>query len=92
MRQEKPRLTGRKERQHVKTLKGNEAFERSALERKKVEMLFEYLKRNLGLRWLRLCGLSCAKDEFLLAAIGQSLKKLVRLCANGPPVVTKCAA
>ena len=81
-----------KERQHVKALKGTEAFERSAQERKKVEMLFAHLKRNLGLRRLRLRGLTGAKDEFLLAATVQNLKKLVRLCANGPPVVTKCAA
>lgn len=81
-----------KERQHVKALKGTEAFERSARERKKVEMLFAHLKRNLGLRRLRLRGLTGAKDEFLLAATVQNLKKLVRLCANGPPIATKCAA
>ena len=81
-----------KERQHVKALKGTEAFERSARERKKVEMLFAHLKRNLGLRRLRLRGLTGAKDEFLLAATVQNLKKLVRLCANGPPVATNCTA
>jgi hypothetical protein len=81
-----------KERQHVKALKGTDAFERSARERKKVEMLFAHLKRNLGLRRLRLRGLTGAKDEFLLAATVQNLKKLVRLCANAPPIVEKCAA
>jgi Transposase DDE domain len=80
-----------KERQHVKALKGTKVFERSAGERKKVEMLFAHLKRNLGLRRLRLRGLIGAKDEFLLAATVQNLKKLVRLCANGPPMTTKCA-
>jgi transposase len=81
-----------KERQHVKALRGTDAFERSARERKKVEMLFAHLKRNLGLRRLRLRGLTGAKDEFLLAATVQNLKKLVRLCANAPPIVEKCAA
>jgi Transposase DDE domain len=81
-----------KERQHVKALKGTDAFERSARERKKVEMLFAHLKRNLGLRRLRLRGLTGAKDEFLLAATVQNLKKLVRLCANSPPIIEKCAA
>lgn len=80
-----------KEREHVRALKGTEAFEHSARERKKVEMLFAHLKRNLGLRRLRLRGLTGAKDEFLLAATVQNLKKLVRLCANGPPEPTKCA-
>jgi len=37
-------------------------------------------------------GLTGAKDEFLLAATVQNLKKLVRLCANAPPEPTKCAA
>jgi transposase len=81
-----------KEREHVRALKGTEAFEHSARERKKVEMLFAHLKRNLGLRRLRLRGLTGAKDEFLLAATVQNLKKLVRLCANAPPEATKCAA
>jgi hypothetical protein len=52
----------------------------------------EIHKRNLGLRRLRLRGLTGAKDEFLLAATVQNLKKLVRLCASGPPIATKCAA
>src|ERR1700733_1304367 len=81
-----------KERQHVKALKGTEAFERSARERKKVEMLFAHLKRNLGLRRLRLRGLTGAKDEFLLAATVQNLKKLVSLRPNSPPKPTQCAA
>ena len=53
-------------------------------------MLFAHLKRNLGLRRLRLRGLTGAKDEFLLAATVQNLKKLVRLCASSPPITTKC--
>ena len=80
------------EREHVKALKGTEGYERSARERKKVEMLFAHLKRNLGLRRLRLRGLTGAKDEFLLAATVQNLKKLVRLCANSPPKPTQCTA
>lgn len=48
-------------------------------------MLFDHLKRNLGLRHLRLRGLTGASDEFLLAAMIQDLKTLVRLCAHGPP-------
>lgn len=81
-----------KERQHVRALKGTEAFQQSARERKKVEMLFAHLKRNLALRRLRLRGLTGARDEFLLAATIQNLKKLVRLCAHGPPEPTKCNA
>ena len=47
--------------------------------RKKVEMLFAHLKRILNLTRLRLRGPNGAKDEFLLAAIAQNLRKLARL-------------
>jgi transposase len=80
------------ERDQVRAMKGTEAFERSARERKKVEMLFAHLKRNLGLRRLRLRGLSGASDEFLLAATVQNLKKLVRFLAHGPPTTAACTA
>ena len=42
------------EREHVRSLAGTPGFKRSARERRKVEMLFAHLKRNLGLRRLRL--------------------------------------
>jgi hypothetical protein len=41
-------------------------------------MCFAHLKRNLNFRRLRLRGLSGAKDEFLLAAAAQNLRKLER--------------
>ena len=47
--------------------------------RKKVEMLFAHLKRILGLRRLRLRGPCGAKDEFLLAATAQNLRKLAKI-------------
>ena len=47
--------------------------------RKKVEMLFAHLKRILGLGRLRLRGPCGAKDEFLLAATAQNLRKLAKL-------------
>jgi hypothetical protein len=42
-------------------------------------MLFAHLKRILGLGKLRLRGPSGAKDEFLLAATAQNLRKLAKL-------------
>jgi hypothetical protein len=47
--------------------------------RKKVEMLFAHLKRILKLDRLRLRGPKGARDEFLLAATAQNLRKLARL-------------
>ena len=47
--------------------------------RKKVEMLFAHLKRILRLDRLRLRGPSGARDEFILAATAQNLRKLAKL-------------
>jgi transposase len=47
--------------------------------RKKVEMLFAHLKRILKLDRLRLRGPTGARDDFLLAATAQNLRKLAKL-------------
>ncbi len=66
-------------RQTVRDLAHSEAFAISRRKRKKVEMLFAHLKRNLGFTRLRLRGLRGANDEFLLAASAQNLKRLAKL-------------
>ena len=48
-------------------------------DRKKIEMLFAHLKRILRLARLRLRGPSGARDEFLLAATAQNLRRLAKL-------------
>jgi transposase len=50
----------------------------SRRDRKKVEVLFAHLKRIMKLDRLRLRGLSGARDEFLMAATVQNLKKLAQ--------------
>jgi hypothetical protein len=50
----------------------------SRRERKKVEMLFAHLKRILKLDRLRLRGLTGARDEFLLAATAQNLRRMAK--------------
>ena len=47
--------------------------------RKKIEMLFAHLERILRLARLRLRGPNGARDEFLLAATAQNLRRLARL-------------
>ena len=59
-----------------------DAYATSRRERKKVEMLFAHLKRILKLDRLRLRGPNGAKDEFLLAATAQNLRKLAKLIPN----------
>ena len=63
-----------------------DAFETSRRERKKIEMLFAHLKRILGLGRLRLRGPNGAKDEFLLAATAQNLRKLAKLISIPQPI------
>ena len=63
-----------------------EAYAASRRERKKVEMLFAHLKRILRLNRLRLRGPSGAKDEFLLAATAQNLRKLAKLFPLPAPI------
>ena len=53
--------------------------------RKKVEMLFAHLKRILRLDRLRLRGPNGARDEFLLAAAAQNLRKLAKLVPMPQP-------
>jgi hypothetical protein len=54
-------------------------YEAACRRRKKVEMLFAHLKRILRLGRLRLRGPCGAKDEFLLAATAQNLRRLAKL-------------
>ena len=56
-----------------------DAYWTSMRQRKKVEMLFAHLKRILKLDRLRLRGPCGARDEFLLAATAQNLRKLAKL-------------
>lgn len=58
-------------RQHVLRLAQTEEFKTSARLRRKVEMCFAHLKRNLNFRRLRLRGITGARDECILAATAQ---------------------
>ncbi|MEO1169900.1 MAG: IS1182 family transposase [Pseudomonadota bacterium] len=62
-----------------------DAYLVSRRERKKVEMLFAHLKRIFKLDRLRLRGPNGAKDEFLLAATAQNLRKLAKMIPAPKP-------
>jgi transposase len=66
-------------RDKARAIAKTEAYVISRRERKKVEMLFAHLKRILRLDRLRLRGPCGARDEFLLAATAQNLRKLAKL-------------
>jgi transposase len=67
-----------KSRDVVRRLSTTFRYLRSRCERKKVEMLFAHLKKILRLDRLRLRGMNGARDEFLMAAIAQNLRKMAK--------------
>ena len=80
-------------RDSVRALANTEAFQNSSRERKKVEMRFAHMKRILKLDRLRLRGLSGARDEVLLTATAQNLRRLAKLvCRAPPPLAVACPA
>lgn len=80
-------------RQQVAAIAKTDEFKKSFFVRRKVEMLFAHLKRNLNFRRLRLRGITGARDECTLAATAQNLRKLVKLIGASPPsMVETCVA
>jgi transposase len=79
-------------RDRVRALANTEAFQQSRRERKKIEMRFAHMKRILGLDRLRLRGLSGARDEVLLTATAQNLRRLVRFLCRPPLAAAACPA
>lgn len=76
-----PRSIYEDARDVARTVCGTAAYEQSRKDRKKVEMLFAHLKRILKLDRLRLRGLKGARDEFLMAAAVQNLRRMARWLA-----------
>ena len=72
-------------RDHVQSLANTPVFQHSSRERKKVEMAFAHMKRILKLDRLRLRGLAGARDEVLLTATAQNLRKLAKYVGHSPP-------
>ena len=79
-------------REQVRALANTQAFQLSCRERKKVEVRFAHMKHILKLDRLRLRGLSGAKDEVLLTATAQNLRRLAKFIRRGPPRTAECAA
>lgn len=88
-----PRDVHEDARDVARALSKAEAYEQSRRERKKIEMRFAHMKRIFRLDRLRLRGLSGAKDEVLLTATAQNLRRLVKLLGRPPPLApVTCAA
>ncbi len=80
-----PRDINEDARDYARTLIQTEAYVDSSGGRKKIEALFGEAKNILSMVRLRLRGLSGARDEFLLTATVQNLKRLAAHAARPPP-------
>ena len=80
-----PRDINEDARDVARALYDTPAYDQSRRERKKVEMLFAHLKRILKMGRLQLRGPRGARDEFLLAATVQNLRKLAKMRPEPPP-------
>jgi len=65
-------------RDEARRIAATEGYRQSRKDRKKVEILFAHLKRILRQDKLRLRGFSGARDEFLLAATAQNLRRMAK--------------
>jgi len=72
-------------RDSTRAVMETEAYAVSRGERKKIEALFGEAKHILSMVRLRLRGLTGAKDEFLLTATVQNLKRLAKHTTRPPP-------
>ena len=72
-------------RDYTQALMETDAYRQSNIDRKQIERLFGEAKSQLSMTRLRLRGLSGARDEFLLTATVQNLKRLVGRVAIPPP-------
>jgi transposase len=69
-------------RQRARELAQTPEFAQAQRQRKKVEALFAELKNQIGLRRLRLRRLKFVREQFLLAAAAQNIKRLVRFLSQ----------
>ncbi len=80
-----PRDPNEEARDYTRALMETEAYAVSSGERKKIERLFGEAKQILSMVRLRLRGLTGARDEFLLTATVQNLKRLAKHTTRPPP-------
>jgi transposase len=81
-----PREPNEAARDYTRALMETEAYAVSSGERKKIETLFGEAKHILSMVRLRLRGLTGARDEFLLTATVQNLKRLANHATRPPPL------
>jgi hypothetical protein len=68
----------------ARAIRRTPAYRRTRRQRKQVEMLFAHMKRILKVDRLRIRGISGARDEFLLTATAQNLRRMAKVLGTGP--------
>ena len=71
----------------ARAVRKTEAYRQTRRQRKMVEMLFAHMKHILKMDRLRLRGMSGARDEFLLTATAQNLRRMAKYLSTGPPEI-----
>ncbi len=79
-------------REVARDIAKTDSHKQSRKDRKKVEMLVAHLKRILKLDRLRLRGPSGPRDEFLVAAMAQNLRRMAKRLMFGTPESVTIAA
>jgi len=69
-------------RERAREFANTPEFTKAQRQRKKVEALFAELKNQIGLRRLRLRRMKFVREQFLLAAVAQNIKRLVRFLSQ----------
>lgn len=72
-------------RQRARERTREKAFFQHQRSRRRIEALFGELKNRIGLRRVRLRRLKHVREQFLMAAAAQNLKRLIRYLASGHP-------
>ena len=80
-----PRDINEAARDYMRALMKSDEYGASSVDRKKIEGLFGEAKHVLSMVRLRLRGLTGARDEFLLTATVQNLKRLANHATRPPP-------
>ncbi len=75
----------------ARAVRKTESYRRTRRQRKQVEMLFAHMKRILKMDRLRLRGISGARDEFLLTATVQNLRRMAKYLGTDPPGICATA-
>ena len=79
-------------RERAREFANTPEFTKAQRQRKKVEALFAELKNQIGLRRLRLRRMKFVREQFLLAAVAQNIKRLVRFFSQPTRPVLPAAA